>query len=135
MDEEEALEVIALVEREFEEIGLGDLADASLYTVRDLETGEMRLAPPLRRLTDMLQVFERHMATEDKATHDVALKIINGHLVESEVAEAVIVPLPGDRAAPINLGDAPSLGAIREKLRELLTALGEGGSRRPEEHR
>jgi hypothetical protein len=130
MDEEDALEVIALVEREFEEIGLGDLADPSLYTARDLETGEMRLAPPLRRLREMLEVFERHMATEDKATHDLALKIINGHLLEGEVAEAIIVPLPGERADSTNLSDSPSLGGIREKLRGLLAGLRVDGSRR-----
>lgn len=46
MDDEDFLDLIEVLEREFSEAGAEELADERLYTVPDVETGERRLLDP-----------------------------------------------------------------------------------------
>jgi hypothetical protein len=134
MDDEDLEVVIALVTQRLTAVGAPSLADPTLYTRRDPETGEVEVLPPRQRLTAMLSAFERHLSVRDLSTYRIALKRINSHLAEGFVEGAVVVPTRGERAeGPARLASAPSLAEPRERLRALIAAL--HPPRRPDRER
>jgi hypothetical protein len=132
MDDDDLVELIALVEQQLEEAGLGEIADPTLYAERDRETGEPRPLPPMKRLIEMLRAFDRHLSVEDPRTYEAALKRINGSLEEGFVEDAVVIPLDG-RSDPVSLADGPQVGEIRQGLEALIGRLFE--SYRPDDGR
>lgn len=123
MDDDDVAELIGVVEQQLEDAGLGEIADPALYADRDLETGELRPLPPMKRLIEMLRAFDRQLSVEDPRAYDLALKRINAGLEDGFVEAAVIVPLDDRRAGPVSLADAPPVAQIRQSVEALIGRL------------
>lgn len=121
MDDEDFLDLIEVLEREFSEAGAEELADERLYTVPDVETGERRLLEPRKRLYEMLRAFERKLAIEDRATFNDAMGRLAENLdgrgpdrVTYEIAE------DDDRESlSVDLSRAAPLGELRDRIARL----------------
>ncbi len=122
MNDEDYLALITLVQANFRNIGAPELGDQSHYLGEESETGEVRLLPARDRLIAMLRAFERFMAVRDAETYRRAMTRI-AEWVEEPPVRAVVLPLPGDEAATIDLQDAPELSEPRRRVHLLIERL------------
>ena len=130
METNEYRELIELVEAQLRELGLDDLAATSNYVVYDPEEGTYRPLSAEDHLIQILTAFERHVAIQDQAIFDIALRRINDTLEEGQVEDVVFAPVSDYRADnTISLGRAPKFGELRGDLARLLSGLREDSDR------
>lgn len=121
MDEDDYRELILVVERQLQAVGLDDLTDERHYIDLDEDTGDARPVSPRRHLLEMLHAFERALAVRDRRTYAVALGRINERLQNDGPRGAFVVPA-GEGPA-VDLGSVPDLGQVREELTILIKEL------------
>lgn len=132
MNDEDYLALIAVMQTNFRDIGAPELGDEAHYLDENPETGEARLPPARDRLIAMLWAFERYMAVRDAETYRTAMALI-AESVEEPPVRAVVLPLPGDEAAAIDLADAPELAEPRRRVRLLIERLAATEAESPDE--
>ena len=122
MNDEDYMALIEELQEELRAIGASDIADDRHYM--QLQDGvAVGVAPPQMRLTQMLQAFERFLATRDRATYTQALRNIGKALHGDAPAAADVESLANARA--LSLAEAPIFTDPRADLRTLITHLTE----------
>ena len=130
MQTNEYRELIELVEAQLRELGLDDLAATSNYVVYDPEEGAYRPLSAEDHLIQILTAFERHVAIQDQAIFNIALRRINNTLEEGQVEDVIFAKVSDYRAADTHsLGGAPKFGELRDDLRRLVSGLREDSGR------
>jgi hypothetical protein len=129
MRENDYREIVALIQRELEEIGLPEIASILLHRDGELSSVDSRYMAII-----MLKEFEAHLATIDKATYQGSMRAIK-ECLSSDVErkgraprDAIVETTPEERAirgAPsiISLSNLPRLTALRKSLRSLASEL------------
>jgi hypothetical protein len=129
MEDEDYRALIDLVAEELRRSGVPDIAHERHYVYTDPETGEATLFEPQKRLTLMLEAFERHVAIQDRQVVEKSLETIN-RVTRGEGPRRVVVALASDGAArEIDLAEAPDLHIVRQDLVGLIGRLREIGFR------
>jgi len=121
MNEQDYLELTDLVKVQLRLVGAGELADDTLYTYVDGETGERHLHEPRKLLIEMLSAFERYLSIRDRQTFDRALLSLNKSLMRGSIENVVVVT--NDETTLHSLGDVPELAKIRSAVQQLIGAL------------
>ncbi len=129
MDDEDFRALIEVVAEELSLSGAPDLADERHYTVTNPETGEIELYDPQKRLIEMLNAFERHLAIQDRSVAETSLNVIR-RMVLGEGPSRAAVELADDRGPrEIDLADAPDLAELRHDITRIVHRLMEDGFR------
>ena len=126
MDDEEYLELAALIGARLARLGLDDIADVSNYMDEEMER---RSLPHGRVLVkQMLEAFDRYLVANAAETVTESLSLI-GNCTGAELGpESALLHFDDDRAAALagreRVGPIPTLGHVAE-VREDLRLLGE----------
>jgi len=131
MDEEDFLALESLLREQFGLIGAPELGDDRANTVRDDLDETPRLVDPRERVIQMLLALERRLAIQDAGTYRRSMAAIRqsteGYVPERVIVEPIrrgVEPAP-DLEFAVDLGSAPDLSDVRQKINRLIRDLRE----------
>ncbi len=123
MDEEDFLEIIAEIRRQFEELGIAELGDIENYITEFHAEVDY---PDNRKLAiEMLLAFDRFLSVRDRTTYNDAMSRIRENCAGPQYPESAVIFLSERESHMFHVAERQDLSEVKDlsEIRKAMSSL------------